>query len=178
MKQKEECFFVGTIVSKYSFKGEVLIKLDTDDPQAFTNLESILIEQSEVLVPFFIEKISLHKSDLLRVQFEDVYDEQTANSILKLETYLPLEWLPPLEGNQFYYHEIINFTIKDENLGVIGQILNVNDHTAQALFEVKHHDSGKQILIPIHDDFIKKVDKEQKCIDMNLPIGLIDIYLD
>ena len=127
MKQKKDCFFVGTIVSKYSFKGEVLIKLDTDDPEAFIDLESILLEQSEILVPFFIEKISLHKSDLLRVQFEDVYDEQAADSILKSKTYLPLEWLPTLEGNQFYYHEVINFTIRDKQLGVIGSISNVND---------------------------------------------------
>ncbi|EIJ38273.1 ribosome maturation factor RimM [Galbibacter orientalis] len=173
--RKEECFYLGKIVKKYGFKGEVLAKLDTDEPKLYENLESVFIAHGNNLVPFFIEKSSLHKSQLLRMRLEDVDTEAEADAILKSELYLPLAFLPKLSGNQFYFHEIIGFSMKDSNYGVVGTIVSVNDNTAQALFEVENN--GKQILIPMNDEFIEKVDRENKQIIVNTPEGLIDLYL-
>ena len=172
---KEECFYLGKIVSKFSFKGEVLIKLDTDEPEAYTKMESVFVDYNDNLVPFFIEKSSLHKSDLLRAKFEDVDTEEDADDLMKCDIYLPLSQLPELEDDQFYFHEIIGFTAEDVNFGIIGTIKSINDNNAQALFEIEKDD--KQILIPVIDDFISKVDKKNKKIILDTPPGLIDIYL-
>ncbi len=173
--QKEECFYLGKIVKKYSFKGELLIKLDTDDPEIYTQLESVFVEKNKNLIPFFIERSSLHKSTLLRVKFEDVDNDEDADSLLKCDLYLPLELLPKLEGNKFYYHEIIGYSVKDKRFGKVGTITGVNDTTSQALFKIDR--DGKEILIPLIDDFIKEVDKEHKVIYLEVPEGLIEIYL-
>ncbi|MDX1279300.1 ribosome maturation factor RimM [Oceanihabitans sediminis] len=174
--KKEECFFLGKIVKKYSFKGEVLAKLDTDEPELYDGLESVFIDLKGNLVPFFIEHAQLHKSELLRIQFEDVVTEEDADALLKSDLYLPLSFLPKLADDKFYFHEIIGFSVIDENFGEVGEITGVNDTTAQALFEIDR--DGTEILIPINDHFIKKVDKENKTILVDTPEGLIDLYVE
>ncbi|MDG1263298.1 MAG: ribosome maturation factor RimM [Flavobacteriaceae bacterium] len=172
---KEECFYLGTIVSKFSFKGEVLAKLDTDNPEDYINLKSVFVLQGNKLVPFFIENAQLQKSSLLRIQFEDINTETDAGLLIKKKLYIPLEQLPELKDNQFYYHELIDFKVKEQSGKIIGRLRSVNDQTAQALFEIideKH----RLILVPVHDDFINKVDRKNSLLTLDLPDGLLDIY--
>lgn len=173
---KKDCFFLGKIVKKYSFKGELLIKLDTDEPEIYENLDAIFVEFKKTLLPFFIESSQLHKSELLRVKFEDVNSEADADALIKCDTFLPLDLLPKLDGDKFYFHEIIGFTIEDQNFGKVGIVKGINDSTAQALFEIDR--DGIEILIPMNDHFIKKVDKKNKIIYVETPEGLIDLYLE
>ena len=172
---KEECFYLGKIVAKFSFKGEVLIKLDTDEPETYTEMESVFVEYNDNLVPFFIERSYLHKSTLLRAKFEDIDTEEDAEDMIGTDVYLPLSMLPELPDDKFYFHEIIGFDVIDAEHGNIGKIVSINDSTAQALFEIDK--DGKQILIPMNDEFIGKIDKKSKEIKVNTPEGLIELYL-
>ncbi|MAN29002.1 MULTISPECIES: ribosome maturation factor RimM [Mesonia] len=174
--RKEDCFYLGKIVSKFSFKGEVLVKLDTDDPESFLEMESVFIDMNKNLIPFFIEKSSLQKSNLLRIKFEEITAEEDADRILKKELYLPLSFLPELENDQFYFHEVIGFKVTDKNFGEVGILKSINDSTPQALFEIEHE--GNEILVPVNDDFIDKLDRPNKTLHLNVPEGLIEMYLD
>lgn len=173
--RKEQCFYLGKIAKKFSFKGEVLIYLDTDEPYLYENLESVFVELHKNLVPFFILKSGIHKNNFLRVRFEDINSEEDADEILNCEVYLPLSFLPKLEGNKFYYHEIIGFDVLDKRLGNIGKVKVVNDSNLQPLLEITNGD--KEILVPLIDDFILEVDRENKIFKMDIPEGLVEIYL-
>ena len=173
--RKEDCFYLGKIAKKFSFKGKVLIYLDTDEPELYENLESMFVECGKHLVPFFIENSSLHKNDFLRVRFEDVKDEEEADALLGNHVYLPLKMLPKLTGNKFYFHEVIGFEIEDKRFGFVGEIQSINDSSAQPLFEVLNGDV--EILIPMIDHFLVKIDRENKKVLMDLPEGLIEMYL-
>ena len=174
--RKDDCFYLGKIAKKFSFKGEVLIYLDTDEPEMYEEMESVFVEMNKNLVPFFIEKSLLHKGDFLRVKFEDVNSEEEANEMIGREVYLPLSMLPKLEGNKFYYHEVIGFDVIDKRLGNIGKIVSINDSAAQPLFEIDK--DGIEILIPMIDDFIVEVNRDKKAIFLDTPVGLVDLYIN
>ena len=172
---KEECFYLGKIVSKFSFRGEVLAKLDTDEPELYTEMESVFVEFNKNLVPFFLERAQLHKSTLLRIKFEDVEEEADADDLIGAELYLPLSSLPKLDDDKFYFHEIIGFKVTDESFGYVGVIKSINDQTSQTIVIIDRE--GKDVLVPLNDDFVTKVDKENKTMILNTPDGLIDMYL-
>ena len=173
--RKEDCFYLGKIAKKFSFKGEVLIYLDTDEPELYQDMESVFVEYNKNLIPYFISNSSLHKNDFLRVNFEDINNEAEADSILNCEVYLPLSMLPKLSGNKFYFHEVIGFEIEDIRLGVFGKIISINDSSAQPLFEVLN--GNTEILVPMIDAFLVKIDRVNNKVIMDLPLGLVEMYL-
>ena len=109
------------------------------------------------------------------MKFEDINNEAEANELIKKDMYLPLNSLPKLEGNRFYFHEVLGFEILDHNYGKIGVLKRVNDQSSQAFFEIGN--DGKEILIPINDEFIKHVNRDSKTITVITPPGLIDLYI-
>ena len=167
-------YYLGKITRKFSFKGELIIFLDTDTPSDYYGLKKIFLKVDNSFIPYFISKISKYKNNSVRVKFEDVKNESEAMELINYEIFLPMEELPKLEGKKFYYHEVIGFKVIDINHGEIGEITHINDQTPQHLFVVKS--SGKEILIPINDDFILDLDRINKIINLKIPEGLLKIY--
>lgn len=172
--QKEDCYYLGKITKKHGFKGNLILHLETDEPELYQNMESVFIETNGMLVPFFFETIGPHSKNKLLVKFEDLTPEE-AEKLINRSVWLPLDTLPELEDDAFYYHEIIGYKVIDSRKGEIGLIKNVNDSGIQALFEIDF--DGKQILIPVVDDWILEVNKDEKFIRIETPDGLIELYL-
>lgn len=172
--QKEDCYYLGKITKKHGFKGNLILHLETDEPELYQNMESVFIETNGMLVPFFFETIGPHSKNKLLVKFEDLAPEE-AEKLVNRSVWLPLDTLPELEDDAFYYHEIIGYKVIDSRKGEIGLIKNVNDSGVQALFEIDF--DGKQILIPVVDDWILEVNKNEKFIRIETPNGLIELYL-
>src|SRR5690606_6812149 len=78
-------------------------------------------------------------------------------------------------GDKFYFHEILGFRLIDAVHGDIGIIKSVNDHGSQALFEAEK--DGKELLIPISDEIIEKVDRQGRAIHVKALEGLVELYL-
>ena len=108
------------------------------------------------------------------VTFEDL-TPQEAQALAGHDLYLPLDLLPKLTGNQFYFHEVKGFRVIDAEKGDIGIIQSIIEYPAQPLFQIMKGDT--EILIPVIDPVIKKVDREAKTIFIEAPNGLIDLYL-
>lgn len=170
---KEECYLLGKITKPFGFKGQVVMFLDVDCPDDYAELDSAFIEIKGNLVPYFfkIENINGNKAV---ATFEELKPEE-AQALVGHEMYLPLDMLPKLTGNQFYFHEVVGFRVIDEEHGDIGVIQSIIEYPAQPLFQIDK--DGTEILIPVIDPIIKNVNRTLKTIIINAPTGLIDLYL-
>lgn len=173
--KRDECFLLGYVIKRHGLKGEVSIFLDVDNPDQYSELESVFILMDGKLIPFFIESLSL-KGNKAVVCFEDLDTVEQADEIKGKELYLPLSFLPELKGTQFYYHEVVGFKVLDESKSEVGVVTDIYTSTAQELLAIDR--KGKEILLPIVDQTILTVDREKKCIEVCFPEGLLDIYND
>ena len=171
---KDDCFYLGRVAKTHGIKGEITIKLDVDDPSAYHDMKYFLLEINKVLTPFFVEKI-VNSGDKFFVTIQDIRTVEAASALTGKEVYLPLEMLPKLSGKQFYYHEIKGFTLIDDEKGELGPIAEVIEYPTQAIIQVIK--DGKEILIPVLDQVIQKVDRKAKKFYVKAPEGLIDMYL-
>ncbi|MBR5029392.1 MAG: 16S rRNA processing protein RimM [Bacteroidales bacterium] len=173
MDQKD-CFILGKITKSFGLKGEVVFVLDVDTPTDYAALDSVFVEVKGVLVPYFIESIHIN-GNKATVKFEDLSREESL-ALVGCDLYLPLTILPKLTGKKFYFHEIIGFHVVDNKKGDIGTIVSVIDYPAQPLFQIINND--KEILLPVIDQLIDRVDRDNTTIYVNAPDGLIDLYLE
>jgi len=171
---KDDFYYLGKILKTHGNKGQVLVHLDVDDPDDYNKLESVYLDLQGERIPFFILSLELKHNRKAVVQFQDFNTLEDAESLQGLEMYLPATELPALKGNQFYFHEIIGYQVTDQHHGNIGVVEDILELPHQALFQVRHGE--KEILIPIVDEIIQKVDRKKKRLTIDAPAGLIEIY--
>ncbi len=174
---KKDCFELGYITKTHGIKGEVSVYLDVDEPLEYADLEGVWIEVKKVLTPFIIDRVNVlpNKKNTALVKFQGIDSIEQAQTLLKTTLYLPLTELPSLNDKQFYYHEIIGFEAVDERYGALGKIANVYDFTQNTLLAITHQ--GKEVLVPINDQTIVRVSREEEKLLLNIPDGLLEIYL-
>lgn len=170
---KEECYRLGKITKPFGYKGQMVMYLDVDSPEEYADLDSAFVEVKGHLVPYFF-KVDNINGNKATVTFEELTADE-AHALAGHDVYLPLEMLPKLTGNQFYFHEVTGFKVVDAQHGEIGKIASIIEYPAQPLFQIMQ--DGTEILIPVIDQVIKKVDREEKTIFIEAPNGLIDLYL-
>jgi 16S rRNA processing protein RimM len=174
--KKDDCFHLGKITQPHGIKGEVKVWLDVDVPQEYEKLESVFLEMKGQLIPHFIEEIQIRgKKSIAR--FEDMKTWEDTQKILGCEMYLPLSALPKLKSDQYYYHEIVGYEVVDAaTKKVYSTVDAVYESTGQDLLAMTMEE--KEILIPINDDIVVGIDKENKQLFVSLPAGLLEVYLE
>jgi 16S rRNA processing protein RimM len=172
---KDNCFYVGKIVKTHGLKGEVTLRIDNEQFDDIEELNYFLLDINDKLIPFFIEDIAYHSNKAF-VLFQDMKTLEAANQLVGTTAYLPLELLPEKTGNDFYSHEVVDYIVIDEEKGELGKVNEIIEYPTQSLIQVIKDE--KEVLIPIHDDIIKEVNREEMKIYIKAPSGLIDMYLD
>lgn len=175
----DNCFYLGYISMVTDHAQRLVIKVDSDDTEKFKKLESVLVQMhssDQTPVPFFIRKVHKINGNQLTVELDKSQQLPDITQLKGKSVYLPLSYLEDLGEKGFYFHEIIGFDVEDDNHGWIGQVKDVYESAAHPVLSVIQNE--KEILLPVIDQFLKKVDKKNKKIFISAPEGLIDLYLD
>jgi 16S rRNA processing protein RimM len=170
----DACFQLGYIMKTHGTKGQVVAFFDVDFPEEYDELESVFLLINGKLVPFFIDDLNPQDRGRSIIRFEDVKTVADAEKLKGTAIYLPLNQLPELEEDQFYFHEVIGYTVVDAQLGELGTVQTFFDLPNQDLLAMDYQ--GHEVLIPVQDEIVLRTNKEERKIYVNLPEGLLEVY--
>jgi 16S rRNA processing protein RimM len=170
----DSCFLLGHIVKTHGIKGQVVAFFDVDYPEDYDDLESVFLEQGGRLIPFFIDQIEPQQKGRFIIRFEDIKTIEQAEKLRNTALYLPLDELPELEEDQFYFHEVIGYQIIDQHHGKLGIVKDFYDMPQQQLMAMEY--LGQEMLVPVIDEVNMHADHEAKILHVSLPEGLLEVY--
>lgn len=168
----DQHFKVGYILKPHGLKGEVTISLDPECPSDFIELQTVFLLIRNDLVPYFIESISISGNKGV-VKFEDVSSIEEAATISKTAIFLPKSARSKSAKGEFYDDEILDYSVTDSELGLLGRVREVIKAGYNKLISVQ--EGKREILIPVNSPFITSINKRKKEISVSLPDGYLDI---
>ena len=169
-----EYFKVGKLVAVHGLSGEILLKHELGKKTSLKGLPAIFVEDKKnSFIPYFIESTKIKSESELYIKFEGINNREEAIKLNQKEI-----WLTEIDFKKFAAKSapasLLGYIIIDNNIS-IGEILELIEQPHQLLcrLEVK----GKEVLIPLHENTLQKIDNKKKEIFVSLPDGLLDIYL-
>ncbi len=163
---------LGTITKVHGFEGAVTVRIDKAYTERIPELKSVFLEIEGKPVPFFIADLEYHGTDILRLKFEGYESIQNVHEFTGCRVFLTTGEIEKEESESF--ENLTGFKIRSSVNKSIGTVIGIIENPGQILLIIDAG-SGREILIPLHDDLIIAVDKKKKIIRMDLPEGLTDL---
>jgi 16S rRNA processing protein RimM len=167
-------FKMGKLVAVHGLKGELLLKHELGKKTSLKGLQAIFIEEKKnSFLPWFIETTKIKNEQEIYLKLEGINTREAAIKISQKEI-----WLPEIDLKKFAAKttpaNLLGYTIINNN-EPLGEILELIEQPHQLLcrLEIK----GKEVLIPLHSASLQKVNHKKKEVLVELPDGLLDVYL-
>jgi 16S rRNA processing protein RimM len=172
MIRKNDVFPIGKLYKPHGISGEITFAFTSD---VFDRTESSywILDMDGILVPFFVESYRFKSGETALVKFEGIDSEQKAKELSNKEVYYPVKFADKEAEQVDSWDFYIGFSVYDEKAGYIGEITEVDDSTANVLFTLVH--DGREILMPVAEEFFTEIDLENREMHVTLPEGLIDL---
>ncbi|MDI1355093.1 MAG: hypothetical protein PSX36_09250 [bacterium] len=160
---------IGYFSKTHGVKGHLILK----DEASFSTegLNALFIESATGKAPYFISEMRDTNTGLI-VKLEDVDVVEKAKTLLGKKVFIDSNFVEEEEESSDW----LGFELIDSKLGSLGAIKAVSSNGSQDLISVDY--KGKEVILPLVDEFIIKMDEDTKKIWLRVPDGLIDLYLN
>jgi 16S rRNA processing protein RimM len=171
---KVSFFCLGKISKTFGYKGQVIVIANCDNPEKYKDLESVFVEIKHERIPFFITEFSLQFRNSIALKLEDIDSSDQAQKLLGCNVYIPESEVIPGAKEEFKITDLAGFEVTDVTAGYLGKIDQILELPQQHIMQI--FQGKKEILIPLNEDFIKKIDLKKRSILIAAPEGLIEFY--
>ncbi|WP_256010989.1 ribosome maturation factor RimM [Desertivirga xinjiangensis] len=171
----EDSFYIGYITKTKGLKGEVQIFFEFPDYEDL-EFDVVFVELSGKLIPYFVSASKIQSNSTGNFYFEDIDTIEKAEKLVRKKLYLPNAKMPERQDDEFYYTDLKGFIVKDEHYGELGEIIEVHEYPQQFIAVVPY--KFREVMFPLNENIILNIDEDNGILEVSLPEGLIDIYIN
>lgn len=168
MIRLEEISPIGIFGKTHGIKGEINLELNVDFD--LENTPYIIVDIDGIFVPFFINDYRYKSDTVALVQFENIDTEERVRPFFGKKAYVKKEVLDDGEEDELSINYYVGFTMLTPQRTVIGQIVEIDDSTANVLFVLDN-----DALIPVGAVEVLDLDPDRHTMIVEVPEGLLDI---
>jgi 16S rRNA processing protein RimM len=173
-----EYLIVGTVQKPHGIKGELFVRLETDRPDAVFAPGRVLQlgdgkgRRSDAVLT--IERARAFKGGMLMKVVEHTGRTPALEELRGSTLLIERGEAAALADDEVFYHDLVGMRIVTEAEGDIGTIAEVYDAPSGPLLSVQR-DAGKELLIPFVRETIRRLDREGRVLELEVPPGLLDL---
>lgn len=164
---------VGVVTRTHGVRGELKVYPTTDSPLRFQELDHVLVKTEKRMHKHEVLSARFFKN-LVILKLSGVDSLEAAEALRGAELYISREDGEPLGENEYYIADLMGMEVFDENGARLGVVKDVLSTGANDVYIVKR-EAGKDLLLPAIHDCIKKIDVEEKRMDVFLMPGLLEL---
>jgi 16S rRNA processing protein RimM len=170
----EQYFSIGIIAGTFGLNGEVVLKHNLGKKTALKGLEVLFVEESkDKFIPYFITSAKLKNEQEVYLKIEGIQTKESARRIATKKIWLREDDFKKYTAKAAPI-SLIGFLMIDgqKELGLIQEVI---EQPLQILCRLEIE--GKEVLIPLHEKTIRNINQKKKQVVVELPDGLLDVYL-
>lgn len=171
-----EYFEIGKIVNTQGIHGDIRVLPTTDEPERFSKLKTVLLDNGKLMTEYNIENVWFHKNFVI-IKFKEILDMNAAEKLKGLSIKINRKDALPLEKDEYYISDLYDmdvYTDENEYLGIIKDIIFTAANDVYVIENIKSEDK-KNILIPAIKQCILDINiKEHKMI-IHMMEGLTEL---
>ncbi|MFD2786584.1 ribosome maturation factor RimM [Hymenobacter rubripertinctus] len=174
----DDCYQLGSLGKPHGLKGFVVAFFDVDNLADYRQLKTVLLEMPTApgkLVPYGVEKFQPQTGNKVLLKLQGIDRIEEAEPLRNAKLWRPLAELPALADDQFYFHDVVGYTVVDEVLGQLGVVETFYELPKQDVLGMRYQ--GQEVLIPVVDELVRRADQTTRQLFVKLPEGLLDVYL-
>lgn len=165
---------IANAVKPHGLNGHISLKLNPGySEDDIMNGKPVFLFIEGLPVPFFPEECK-RAGEYIAVKLKNVENSDVADRYRSCKVY-SFELEKSVDNEDSDSFSLIGYAVYDKNFGFIGNITDFNNIPGNPVFETQL--DNKTIIIPYNEDFIIKINKDLRSIEIETPEGLIDIYL-
>jgi 16S rRNA processing protein RimM len=165
---------LGKLVATHGLKGELVLKHELRKKSSLKDLKTVFIEEKKNnFLPWFISSVRIKNEEETYIKLEGVEVREAATKLTQKNVWVTEEIFKKLAAKSSPVN-LLGYTVINEK-NSLGKILEVMEQPHQLLFKLEIN--NKEALIPMNENTLKKIDHKKKEVILELPEGLLDVYL-